>query len=112
MHRTMPVKGFVLILALMLIVFMTLHLVLRGDVSRKAEQEKALQIALAKLERENKDLKSRMESVGTDDYIAASAMQNYAYVNKDDIRFEFADPMALYAYTKEEQERLAQELAE
>ena len=49
MHRTMTVKGFIVILCLILAVFLTLHLLMRGDLSRKAEQQEALSLALALL---------------------------------------------------------------
>ena len=35
MQKTMPVKGFILILALVLAVFLCFHLMMKGDLSRK-----------------------------------------------------------------------------
>ena len=69
---------------------------LKRDLSRKAEQENAMRIALSKLQEEEKDLKNQLSIVGTEDYIVSSAMENYSYVKKDDIRFEFSNPAALY----------------
>ena len=46
MQRTMTIKGFLIILALILAVFLVLHLTMKGDLSRKAEQENAMKIAL------------------------------------------------------------------
>ena len=85
MHRTMTVKGFIVILSLILAVFLFLHLLMKGDLSRKAEQEEALRAALAELQEEEKDLKNQLSIVGTEDYIVSSAMENYSYVKKDDI---------------------------
>ncbi len=112
MRRTMSLKGFLIILGLMLAVFLVLHLVLKGNLGRKAEQANAQRLALVRLEEENKELKERLSLVGTDAYIVASARDNYSYVNKDDIRFEFTNPEALYLYTDEEMDILVKELGE
>jgi cell division protein FtsB len=112
MHRTMTVKGFIVILCLILAVFLTLHLLMRGDLSRKAEQQEALSLVLADLQEEEKDLKNQLSIVGTEDYIVSSAMENYSYVKKDDIRFEFSNPEALYTYSEEELRILVDEMAD
>ena len=112
MHRTMTVKGFIVILSLILAVFLFLHLLMKGDLSRKAEQEETLRAALAELQEEEKDLKNQLSIVGTEDYIVSSAMENYSYVKKDDIRFEFSNPEALYTYTEEELQILVDEIAD
>ncbi len=112
MHRTMTLKGFALLMALILLIFLGLHLALKGDLSRKAEQEKTLRVTLARLEEENKDLKNQLSVVGTEDYIVTSARENYSFVNRDDIRFEYSNPEALYAYTEEELRILIDEMAD
>ena len=112
MQRTMTVKGFIVILSLILAVFLTFHLLMKGDLSRKAEQEEELAQALAKLQEEEKDLKNQLSIVGTEDYIVSSAMENYSYVKKDDIRFEFSNPEALYTYSEEELRILVDEMAD
>ena len=112
MQRTMTIRGFIVILALILAVFLCLHLIMRGDLSRKAEQEVALQQALSKLQAEEKDLRNQLEIVGTEDYIVSSARENYSYLNKDDIRFEFSNPEALYTYTEQELRILVDEVAD
>ena len=112
MHRTMTVKGFIVILSLILAVFLFLHLLMKGDLSRKAEQEEALRAALAELQEEEKDLKNQLSIVGTEDYIVSSAMENYSYVKKDEIRFEFSNPEALYSYSEEELRFLLDEMAD
>ena len=48
--------------------------------------------------------------IGTDDYIMTSAVRDYAYVQKDAIRFEYTNPEALYAYTEEELQILMDEM--
>ncbi len=112
MQKTMTVKGFAVILALVLAVFMTLHLMMKGDLSRKAEQENALKLALTKLQEEEKDLKNQLSIVGTEDYIVSSARENFSYISRDDIRFEYSNPEALYTYTEEELKILVDEMAD
>ena len=112
MQRTMTIRGFIVILVLILAVFLCLHLIMRGDLSRKAEQEAALRQALAELQEEEKDLRNQLEIVGTEDYIVSSAKENYSYLNKEDIRFEFSNPEALYAYTEQELRILVDEVAD
>ena len=112
MHRTMTVKGFLVILSVILAVFLCLHLIMRGDLSRKAEEEEALQLALAELQEEEKDLKNQLNLVGTDSYIISSAMENYAFLKEGEIRFEFSNPGALYTYSEEELRILVDEVAD
>jgi len=112
MQKTMTLKGFAMIIAFILALFLILHLNMKGDMRQKAERENALKLALTKLQEEEKDLKNQLSIVGTEDYIVASARDNYAYVNRDDIRFEFSNPEALYAYTAEELQVLVDEMAD
>jgi cell division protein FtsB len=112
MQKTMTLKGFAMILALVLAVFLTLHLVMKGDLHRKTEQENALKLALTRLQEEEKDLKNQLSIVGTEDYIVTSARENYSYVSANDIRFQFSNPEALYTYTAEELKILVDEMAE
>lgn len=112
MQRAMTIKGFIVILALILAVFLCLHLLMKGDLSRKAEQEAALQEALAALQNEEKDLRNQLEIVGTDDFVISSARENYSFVSRNDIRFEFSNPEALYTYTEEELRILVDEVAD
>ena len=112
MHRTMTVKGFLVILSVILAVFLCLHLIMKGDLSRKAEEEEALQLALAQLKEEEKDLKNQLSIVGTEEYIVSSARENYSFLKKDEIRFEFSNPEALYTYSEEELRILVDEMAD
>ena len=93
MRKTMTIRGFILILTLVLAVFLTLHLLMR-------------------LEDENRELTDQLSIVGTEDYIVSSARENYSYVSRDDIRFEFTNPEALYTYTEEELRTLVDEMAD
>jgi len=111
-RKVMNLKGFLLILALLLAVFFIAHPILRGRYHEKAVQENNLQARLLQLEEENRNLTNQLEIVGTKDYIVSSAMENYSYINKDDIRFEFTNPEALYAYTEEEIRILMDEMAD
>ena len=51
MRKTMTIRGFILILTLVLAVFLTLHLLMRGDLSRKAQQEELDKATLAAVRR-------------------------------------------------------------
>ena len=44
MYKSMNLKGFLLILGVMVLVFLVIHSSLRGTVSEKAEEEKLLRI--------------------------------------------------------------------
>ena len=110
MNRSMNIKGFLVIVGTILIVFFTLHILMQNDLHRKAEREEELRSALARLEEENNSLLNQMELVGTENYIAYSAIQNFSYVNKDDIRFEYSNPQALDAYTEAEVRILVEEM--
>ena len=110
MYRSMNLKGFLLILGVMLLIFLVLHSVLRGTVNEKAEDEKILRVKKTKLEEEFKRLNRELNVVGTDEYIMSSAVKDYSYVKKDAIRFEFTNPEVLYAYTEEELQILMDEM--
>ena len=110
MDRTMNLKGFLLILGIMLLVFLVLHSVLRGTLNEKAEEEKLLRVKKTKLEEEFKSLNRQLNVVGTDEYIMSSAVRDYSYVKKNAIRFEFTNPEVLYAYSEEELQILMDEM--
>ena len=110
MYRSMNLKGFVLILGIMLVIFLVLHLTMKSAVDDKAEKEKLLRIQKTKLEEEYKDLNNELNVIGTDDYIMSSAVKDYSYVRKDAIRFEYTNPEALYAYSAEELQILMDEM--
>ena len=110
MYRTMNLKGFLLILGIMLLIFLILHTALRNTVNEKAEEEKLLRVKKTKLEEEFKRLNKELNVVGTDEYIMSSAVKDYSYVKKDAIRFEFTNPEVLYAYSESELQILMDEM--
>ena len=110
MYRSMNLKGFLLILGVMLAVFLILHSTLRGTANEKAEEEKLLRVQKTKLEEEFKRLNRELNVVGTDEYIMSSAVKDYSYVKKDAIRFEFTNPEVLYAYSESELQILMDEM--
>ena len=110
MYKSMNLKGFLLILGVMLLVFIVVHSVLKGTLNEKAEEERLLQIKKTKLEEEFKSLNKQLNVVGTDEYIMSSAVRDYSYVKKDAIRFEFTNPEVLYAYSEEELQILMDEM--
>ena len=110
MYKSMNLKGFLLILGVMLLIFIILHSSLRGTVNEKAEEEKLLRVRKTRLEEEFKSLNKQLNVVGTDEYIMSSAVKDYSYVKRDSIRFEFTNPEALYAYSEEELQILMDEM--
>ena len=110
MYRSMNMKGFLLILGIMLAVFLILHSALKGTVNQKAEEERFLRVKKTKLEEDFKRLNKELNVVGTDEYIMSSAVRDYSYVKKDAIRFEFTNPEVLYAYSEEELQILMDEM--
>ena len=110
MNRSMNLKGFALILGIMLVFFLIFHSVLRGTVNEKAEEENILRVKKTKLEEEFKRLNKELNVVGTDEYIMSSAVKDYSYVRKDAIRFEFTNPEVLYAYSEAELQILMDEM--
>ena len=112
MQRSVSLKGFVLVLGLIVAVFLILHTVLRSGVDDRAEKEKELKVRLTRLEEENKDLTTQLNVVDTDDYIRSSAVRDYSFVQKDAIRFEFTNPDAIYGYSEEELAILMDEISE
>lgn len=110
MYRSMNLKGFLLILGIMLVVFLVLHSMLRGAVNEKTEEEKLLRVQKTRLEEEYKTLSNQLNVVGTEEYIMSSAVRDYSYVRKDAIRFEFTNPEVLYAYTEDELQILMDEM--
>ncbi len=112
MQRSVSLKGFVLVLGLIVAVFLILHTVLRSGVDERAEKEKELKVRLTRLEEENKDLTTQLNVVDTDDYIRSSAVRDYSFVQKDAIRFEFTNPDAIYGYSEEELAILMDEISE
>ncbi len=110
MYRSMNLKGFLLILGIMLVIFLVIHSLLRGTLNEKAEEEKLLRVQKTKLEEEYKSLNRQLNVVGTDEYIMSSAVRDYSYVKKDAIRFEFTNPEALYAYSEAELQILMDEM--
>lgn len=112
MQRTMNRKGFLLITGVMLLVFLAFYLILSNQLGQRREQENALRVSLTRLEETNKELNNRLSLVGTEDYIVSSARSDFAYMNKNDLRFEFSNPEALYAYTEEEMKILMDEMAD
>ena len=110
MYRSMNLKGFLLILGVMLLIFIVAHSALKGTLNEKTEEEKLLQVKKTKLEEEFKSLNKQLSVVGTDEYIISSAVRDFSYVKRDAIRFEYTNPEVLYAYSEAELQILMDEL--
>ena len=93
-------------------IFLVIFLVLHASLNEARQQQSALQATLTQLEETNKVMNEELNLVGTEDFIVNSARTNYAFMNKDDLRFQFTNPEALYAYTEEEIKILMDEMAD
>ena len=102
MRKNMNYRSFGWAVGIILAVFLAAHLILNGQIREGRRQEEALRQTLVRLQEENTALDAELRQVDTEDYIVNSAMSNYAFMNKDDLRFQFTNPEALYAYTEEE----------
>jgi len=112
MQKTMNKRGFLLVVAGMLAVFGVIYGLLCGQLNESREKESALRVTLTRTQEENTEMNAKLSEVGTEDYIVSSAMTNYSFMNKDDIRFQFSNPEALYAYTEDELKILMDEMAD
>ena len=112
MRGTLNYRTFFWIVLAMAAVFLILFLIINSQLGEKRQQETALGVTLRRLEEENKKMDAELKLVGTEDYIVTSAMTNFAFMNKNDIRFQFTNPEALYAYTDDELKILMDEMAD
>ena len=111
-QTSMNLRKFLWIAGTLLTVVLVLFLILRHNLNSVRQEENALRTTLNRMEEENKTMDAELSVVGTEDYIVNSAMTNYAFINKNDIRFRFTNPDALYAYTEEELKILMAEMAD
>ena len=112
MPDRMNLRKFAWIAGGILAVFLVLFLLLHGRVRESQTEEKALRVTLGRLEEQNNEMNLQISQVGTEDYIVTSAMTNFAFMNKNDLRFQFTNPEALYAYTEDELKILMDETAD
>ena len=112
MREVVNYRRFFWALGILTAVFLVLFLVIGNQRRGQEEQENALRVTLNRIEEENREMDARLQLVDTEDYIVSSAMNNYAFMNKNDLRFKFTNPEALYAYTEEELKILMDEMAD
>ena len=112
MQTTINWRKFAWIVGILLGIFLVLFLLLHNSLQGTRQQESALQATLNRLGEQNKTMNEELNLVGTEDFIVTSARTNYSFMNKDDLRFQFTNPEALYAYTEEELKILMDEMAD
>ena len=112
MRKVMNYRRFLWTAGFMLVLFLALFSLLSGRLNARQEEETALRRTLIRLEDENASLDAQLQLVDTEDYIVSSAMTNYAFMNRNDLRFQFTNPEALYAYTEQELKILMDEMAD
>lgn len=109
MRRTMNVKGLLIICGVILVVFLTVHLILQARLREKKAVKNETEMEMTALEAENAVLRKQLDYVKTDEYVIKNAKEALSFVNKNDIRFEFSNPEALASYTRDEMKRLMDE---
>ena len=112
MKKMMNWRQFLWTVGLLLAVFLVLFLILHSQLTGRRQQESALRMTLTRLEEENQAMDTQLKQVDTEEYVVSSAMTNYAFMNRNDLRFQFTNPDALYAYTEDEIKILMDELAD
>ena len=112
MYRQMNWKGFIVIMAVILAIFLPLHFAMKGKLDTQEARRTAGNAQLIQLEEKNQQLLRQLEIVGTDEYIAQSAIQRYNFVRDNDIVFVIDDPDALDCYTEDEISLLVREMAD
>lgn len=108
----MNFRKFGWIVGSMLAVFGLLFWFLSGRLGAKQQEENALRVTLTRMEDENKEMEAEMKLVDTEEYIVSSAVTQYAFMNRNDLRFRVTNSEALYAYTEGELKILMDEMAD
>ena len=111
-QTTMNWRKFAWIAGILLGIFLVIFLFLHHSLQGTRQEEDARQVTLTRLGEQNKVMNEELNLVGTEDYIVSNARANYSFMNKDDLRFQFTNPEALYAYTEEELKILMDEMAD
>ena len=112
MEKRMNWQGFAVLAALILTAFIAGTILIRGQLEKEKEKSTALQLALNQAYEVNTQLVSRLKLVDTAGYIENSARKDLNYIKPGELRFQFENPEALYAYSPQELEILMEELAE
>lgn len=105
-------KGLFVLLGAVLAVFLIFHFIMQGALNNGKQKQSNLEVTLTQEEARNSGLHDELEQVGTTEYIIKNARENYAFVSRNELRFEYENPEALYAYTAEELQILMSEMAE
>lgn len=96
MHRTISIWLLVVVCAVVLVAFFWMN----GKLTKNAEELDAeystSQARLTRLQAEQSELQSTLETVGTDAFIENQARTMYGYMMPDEVRFVITNPEALY----------------
>ena len=112
MKKFMNWRRFLWTVGLMLAAFLVVFLFFHSRLTQTRQEENTLRVTLGRMEEDNQEMETQLKQVDTEEYIVTSAMTNYAFMSKNDLRFQFTNPDALYAYTEEEIKILMDELAD
>ena len=112
MNKRMTWQGFAMLAAIIMTAFIVAMMMIGNQQQQNNEKSTALQFALNHAYEGNNELVAELELVGTNGFIESSARRDLNYIKPGEMRFEFANPEALYAYTAEELEILMEEMTD
>lgn len=112
MDKRMNWQGFLALTAIIVTAFIVGMMLIGNQLDRNREKSTALQLALNHAYEGNSELMAELELVGTTGFIETSARRDLNYIKPGELRFEFVNPEALYAYTAEELEILMEEMTD
>lgn len=102
MNKVMSWKKLAFLFGMMLIAFFYVNGQLAGRQEEAAAQNNAVQLEIARLQRENSELKQAISQKDTKQSIESTAREYHQYMHQDEVAFEFDHPERLYLYTDEE----------
>lgn len=110
--RYMNWKGLAILIGSLLALFLIVHFILKGILNNSTQTLHEREYQQTQEEARNNSLHDELDEVGTTEYIIRNARENYDFVSRNELRFEYENPEALYAYTEQELQILLTEMAE
>lgn len=96
MRKTMNIWVLIAMSACVLVAFFWCSGTLSQSIDELNDTYDQTQMRLTELQGEQADLKTQLETVGTDAFIENQARTMYGYMMPDEIRFVITNPEALY----------------
>ena len=109
--QTINWKAFILVMALIILAFISGMFWNRRDLDHANLKHSSLQYSISLKEKERSDLQASLNEVGTKPYIETRARKELLYLRPEEIRFEVKNAELLDYYTDEEYKILMEEMA-